>query len=82
MVLVQILAAAVLGQMLKWLLQAGCMVGFGCAAVVAAAAAVHSGDVGFAGFHQVAQNLDVFQNDSDHLNAAAHYDSEEAAAVI
>lgn len=54
------------------------MVVFGCVA-----ADVHSVDaaVGLAGVHQVTLNLDVSRNSPDHLNAAARYDSEGAAAV-
>lgn len=55
------------------------MVVFGC---VAADVCSVDAAVGPAGVHQVALNLDVSQNAPDHLNAAARYDSEVAAAVV
>lgn len=79
----QIWAAAVLVQLLLWLLWPGCSESSGCVAVVAAAAAVvvHSVDAaaGPVGCHQVVQSLDVL--DPDHLHVAAQLDSERAAAA-
>lgn len=72
-------AAAVLVQLLWWLVWAGCVVAFGC---VAADVGSVDAAVALAGVHQPVLKLDVCQNAPGHLNVVARYDSDGTAAVV